>query len=467
MAHRKSGLTIEYMTQDTHVPVRFADLTIAQKLLDVLQHLNFTIPTPIQHQCIPHAIEGKDLVGIAQTGTGKTLAFGIPMIQRIAELRGQGLILLPTRELALQVDEALQKIGRPLGLKTIVLIGGTSSYQQKQALRQGPHIIISTPGRLIDHLDQRNLSLMQVKTIVLDEADRMLDIGFMPQIKKILEQAPTNRQTLLFSATMPSQIAGLAARYMRSPLRIEVAPAGTASANVAQEIFFVSKDAKSQLLDKVLSDNQGKVLLFSRTKHGAKKIAMYVRSMGHTAAEIHSNRSLPQRKAALEGFKLGRFRVLVATDIAARGIDVHDISLVINYDLPDNLDDYVHRIGRTGRAGKFGKAITFAMQGEKFNIKQIERLIKKTIPVLDLPHLPPRREKTPETLHVAEDVNRFSRRPHGGRNNFGRQKRNTEYPQESRFGGGEQQRHSKGGFSPRRKSSGFARNKFAPRPVAS
>lgn len=432
------------MTQDTTVPVIFADLNIAQKLLDVLAHLKFTTPTPIQHQCIPHAIEGKDIVGIAQTGTGKTLAFGIPMIQRIARQRGQGLILLPTRELALQVDDALQKIGRPLGLKTIVLIGGASSYQQKQALKRGVHVIISTPGRLIDHLNQRNLNLIQVKTLVLDEADRMLDIGFMPQIKKILEQAPVDRQTMLFSATMPTQIAGLAARYMRSPLRIEVAPAGTASANVEQEIFFVNKDFKAQLLDKILSENQGKVLVFSRTKHGAKKIAMYIRSMGHTAAEIHSNRSLPQRKAALEGFKLGRFRVLVATDIAARGIDVFDIALVINYDLPDNLEDYVHRIGRTGRAGKFGKAISFAMQGEKYNVKQIERLIKKTIPVLDLPHLPPRREKTPETLQVSEDKNRFSHQSRQGRLGFGGYGRK-----------GGDRRGSQGGFGSNRKSGGF------------
>jgi ATP-dependent RNA helicase RhlE len=452
------------MTQDTKVPVNFADLKIAQKLLDVLAHLKFITPTPIQHQCIPQAIEGKDIVGIAQTGTGKTLAFGIPMLQRIAKERGQGLILLPTRELALQVDDALQKIGRPLGLRTIVLIGGASSYQQKQALKQGAHVIISTPGRLIDHLDQRNLNLMQVKTLVLDEADRMLDIGFMPQIKKILEQAPTDRQTMLFSATMPSQIAGLAAKYMRSPLRIEVAPAGTASANVEQEVFFVNKDFKAQLLDKILTENPGKVIIFSRTKHGAKKIAMYVRAMGHTAAEIHSNRSLPQRKAALEGFKGGRFRVLVATDIAARGIDVFDIALVINYDLPDNLEDYVHRIGRTGRAGKFGKAISFAMQGEKYNVKQIERLIKKTIPVLDLPQLPPKREKVPETMHVAEDQNRFSNRSRGGRPGFGGRGRSGG---NSRFGesksGGSNQRSSQNGFGARKKSGGFSRNKSAHR----
>lgn len=396
----------------------FNVLGISEELLAVLAKLQFSVPTPIQHQCIPSALEGKDIVGIAQTGTGKTLAFGIPMIQLLGQNKGQGLILLPTRELALQVNDVLQKIGGSFGLRTAVIIGGASSYQQVQAIRRNPHIIVSTPGRLMDHLKQRNLSLERIKMIVLDEADRMFDIGFAPQIKQILSFAPTDRQTLMFSATMPREIAEMAARYMKMPLRIEVAPAGTAATNVEQEIFIVSKESRTQLLDKLLTDSTGTVLIFSRTKRGAKKIAASVRDMGHTAVEIHSNRSLAQRQAALAGFKTGRYRVLVATDIAARGIDVTDISLVVNYDLPDNSEDYVHRIGRTGRAGSVGKAVSFAGPDERMSIKQIERLIKKTIPIVALPVLPPRRVVSPGYQVIRSSEQYRGARP-VQRNNFG------------------------------------------------
>ena len=347
------------MIQTNQTSPSFNELGIAPELLDVLNRMRFNTPTPIQHQCIPAALEGKDIVGIAQTGTGKTLAFGIPMIQLLGQNKGQGLILLPTRELAMQVNDVLQAIGQKFGLRTAVVIGGASSYQQIQTMRRHPHIIVSTPGRLIDHLKQKNLSLEKIKMIVLDEADRMFDIGFAPQIRQILSFAPKERQTLMFSATMPKAIAEIAARFMKMPLRIEVAPSGTAAKNVEQELYIVSKDQKMQLLEKILFDTQGSVLIFSRTKHGAKKITTGLCAMGISAAEIHSNRSMAQRKMAMEGFKNRRFRVLVATDIAARGIDVTDIALVINFDLPDNPEDYVHRIGRTGRADKPGKALTF------------------------------------------------------------------------------------------------------------
>jgi len=369
----------------------FNNLGLAQTLLAILSQQGFVTPTPIQHQCIPEALAGKDVVGIAQTGTGKTLAFGLPMIQNLAKSKGQGLILLPTRELALQADEMLQKVGRSLGLRTAVIIGGASAHKQLADMKRNPHIIISTPGRLNDHLQQRSFTLERVSVLVLDEADRMLDIGFMPQINKIIAMLPKERQTMLFSATMPPEIFSLAARHMKMPVRIEVAPAGTPAANVAQEVFIVAKEQKMQLLDKILTENPGTVLLFSRTKYGAKKIASAIRRMNHTAVEIHSNRSLSQRKEALEGFKCGRYRVMVATDIAARGIDVKDISFVINFDLPDQLEDYVHRIGRTGRAGKSGKAISFATPDQRSDLKGIERIIKKTIPVLALPTLPPPR----------------------------------------------------------------------------
>jgi ATP-dependent RNA helicase RhlE len=382
------------MTNPTNPP-QFSNLGIASNLLTLLEQLGFTTPTPIQHQTIPSALEGKDIVGIAQTGTGKTLAFGVPLIQRIALHKGKGLVMLPTRELALQVDETLRKVGRGLGIRTAVLIGGASMHLQLQQLRNRPHVIIATPGRLVDHVDQKTVSLNEIKIVVLDEADRMFDIGFMPQIKKILNAIPKERQMLLFSATMPTEIAQLTAQFMRMPLRIEVAPAGTTVQQIEQEIFIIPKDSKMQLLDKLLADTDGTTLVFSRTKHGAKRIAAGIRSMGHSAVELHSNRSLAQRKEALAGFRSGKYRILVATDIAARGIDVSTITLVINYDLPDNSEDYVHRIGRTGRAGRSGKAVSFVAPEEKADIKSIERLIRKTLPILALPVLPPRRAAPP------------------------------------------------------------------------
>lgn len=380
------------MTQVKKEAPSFNQLGIIPNILSVLSVRKFFVPTPIQHQCIPAAIEGKDVVGIAQTGTGKTLAFGIPMIQRLVASRGQGLVLLPTRELALQVDEVLKKICNPLGMRTGVIIGGANMAQQVRMLRNNPHIIIATPGRLIDHMLGKTCSLKNLQMIVLDEADRMLDIGFMPQIRQILSSAPKERQTMMFSATMPSAIAELASKYMKMPLRIEVAPAGTPAKNVEQEVYVVNKDCKAQLLEKLLVDNPGTILVFSRTKYGAKRISANLNNIGQKAIEIHSNRSLAQRKSAMEGFKSGKYRILVATDIAARGIDVTGISLVVNYDLPDNPEDYVHRIGRTGRAGHFGKAVSFAAPDERGSVRQIERLIRKTLPIIGLPVLPPRRE---------------------------------------------------------------------------
>lgn len=365
----------------------FSDLGIAPKFLEILEQNQFIHPTPIQEQSIPVAIAGKDMMGIAQTGTGKTLAFGIPMIQRIAQSKGtsMGLVILPTRELALQVDHTLNKIGKTLGLKTAILIGGESMGRQLKALRNNPHIIISTPGRLIDHLETTKLSLTRANILVLDEADRMLDMGFAPQIKKILERVPKKRQTMLFSATMPEEIVNIAHSYMSLPLRIEVARSGQTIQSVTQELFFVEKQDKPSLLISVLNQFTGSVLVFSRTKHGARKITRMLDGKGYTAAEIHSDRSLAQRISALEGFKIGRYRILVATDIAARGIDVSGIQLVLNYDLPSTAEDYVHRIGRTGRAGMGGHAISFAQPDQRFEVRGIERLIRKPLPVSATP----------------------------------------------------------------------------------
>jgi len=379
-------------------PNTFYGLGIAPKLLDLLEKKGFTVPTPIQHQSIPVALEGKDVMGIAQTGTGKTLAFGIPMLQIIARTKKKGLIVLPTRELAIQVNESLQVIGRPFGVRTAVLIGGESMMRQQRALRSDPHIIIVTPGRLIDFLQHKQIRLDNVGILILDEADRMLDMGFAPQLKQILATIPEDRQTMLFSATMPPEITKIASTYMKLPVRVEVAPAGTSAALVSQEIFFVEKDKKVEQLRKVLTDYAGSTLVFSRTKFGAKRIAQYVRDMGHTSAEIHSNRSLSQRLEALNGFKVGKYRVLIATDIAARGIDVSGIELVINYDLPDNPEDYVHRIGRTGRAGQTGHAISFATPDQRRDVSIIERLIRKELPMSNmtsLKHLSSRESSAP------------------------------------------------------------------------
>lgn len=392
----------------------FTGLGIAQNILDAIQKAGLSTPTPIQHQAIPIGIEGKDVVGIAQTGTGKTLAFGIPLIQRLGSSEGNALVVLPTRELALQVEESLSRIGRGLGLKTAVLIGGASMSTQINALRKNPHVIIATPGRLIDHLEQKTLTLNSVEILVLDEADRMFDMGFAPQLKKIFAAVPPpeKRQTMLFSATMPEAILKIAKSNMRMPVRIEVARQGTAAQTVEQEVFMVAKADKTSLLEKLLAESSGPVLVFMRTKFTTKRLKRQVQLMGYTAAELHSNRTLAQRKEALEGFKKGKYRILIATDIAARGIDVQGIGLVVNYDLPMNAEDYVHRIGRTGRAGKIGKAVSFAMPDQKKDLRNIERLIRTTLKISSLPaDLPPRREQPQqERSHAPQHRGKFQPR---------------------------------------------------------
>ncbi len=421
-------------------PSGFTGLGIAPRLLDALDRLKFTTPTPVQRQAIPVGIEGKDLIAIAQTGTGKTLAFGIPMLQRLAQVKGKGLVLLPTRELALQVEEAFQAIGRSMGLRTAVLIGGASMIRQHQSLARNPHIIVATPGRLLDHLEQKKLRLDDVRILVLDEADRMLDMGFAPQINKILAVVPKARQTLLFSATMPTTIVSIAKRHMALPIQVEIARSGTAAEKVSQEVFFVGKEQKAQLLQMLLQQYPGSVLVFTRTKHTAKKLALHVRGMGHAAADIHSNRSLAQRREALDGFKSGKYRVLVATDIAARGIDVTGIELVVNFDLPQAAEDYIHRIGRTARAGREGRAISFATFDQRGDVRAIERLLQKALPVRPLPKELP----TPRVVSRPEPVYTSARpaRPHSGA-----------------FSGRPSAPHAHGGRPPRRRGFGSRRNR--------
>jgi ATP-dependent RNA helicase RhlE len=366
--------------QSTSSPRGFVGLHIAPVFLAVIERLGFAVPTPIQHQSIPSAIEGQDIIGIAQTGTGKTLAFGVPLLQRLSQGGGRALIVLPTRELAYQVEEALRPFADAVDIRLAVFVGGASMHQQRQMLKRNPRVLIATPGRLNDHLEHRTVSLGEVRILVLDEADRMLDMGFKPQIDRILRHVPKERQTLLFSATMPQAIVSIATREMQLPLRIEVAPEGTAAEKVEQELFIVRREEKNTLLLSLLQEHAGSVLVFSRTKHGAKKITRSLLDAGHKAAEIHANRSLAQRREALEGFKRGTYRVLVATDIAARGIDVTGIAVVLNYDLPNDPADYVHRIGRTARAGREGRAISFATPDQSKNIHAIERLIRAPIP---------------------------------------------------------------------------------------
>lgn len=356
--------------------------------MEILERIKFKIPTPIQQKAIPLAIQGKDVIGIAQTGTGKTHSFAIPMVQQLAQKQGVGLVLAPTRELALQIEDAFRILAAPFGMKTACLIGGAPMPEQTEILRKNPRIVIATPGRLIDHMSQWNFIPEEVCMLVLDEADRMLDMGFAPQIEKILKFIPKNRQTMLFSATMPPQIMEIAGKNMKLPVCVEIAPQGTAAETVDQELYIVKKEAKTRLLGKILAQYHGSVLLFTRTKIGARRVTRAIQAMGYKAAEIHSNRSLAQRRQALEGFRRGLYRILVATDIASRGIDVMGIELVLNYDLPEDPENYVHRIGRTGRAGHKGLAISIATPDQKSDVRNIEKLIRASLPVIKHPDFP-------------------------------------------------------------------------------
>jgi ATP-dependent RNA helicase RhlE len=386
------------MSKKAEMDISFDGLGIAPKIIEVLDRLKFTHPTPIQHKAIPLGIDGTDIIGVAQTGTGKTLAFAIPVVQRLSRSAGKCLVIVPTRELAMQVDETFKKIAPKFGLNTVVIIGGVPIQSQLKTLKKNPRIIIATPGRLVDHLTQKTMRLNDVEVLVLDEADRMLDMGFKPDIERILKVIPKKRQTMLFSATIPGEVVSIGTAHMKLPVHVEVAPSGTAAERIVQELFIIKKEAKKNLLSKLLVQYRGSVLLFSRTKRGATKIKRQIQDMGHSVAEIHSDRTLGQRKEALEGFKTGKYRILVATDIAARGIDVIGIETVINYDIPDDTENYVHRIGRTGRAGHKGRAISFATPEQGKDIRNIENLIKTALPVLEHPDLPGEKFHKPQTI---------------------------------------------------------------------
>jgi ATP-dependent RNA helicase RhlE len=393
----------------------FFGLGIAPRIMDKLEDLGYNEPTPIQSRAIPVGIEGQDVIGIAQTGTGKTLAYGIPMIQRLAGRKGKGLVLAPTRELAMQIRDALRPLTRALKMRTAVVIGGEPIGRQVASLRKKPRLIFATPGRMIDLLGRREVRLNDVNVLVLDEADRMLDMGFAPQIERIIRKIPGERQTMLFSATMPAEIVKIASAHMHLPVHTEIAPSGTAAEGVSHEVFVVEKASKRPLLEKLVAEFRGTVLLFTRTKIMTKRVARWLRKAGHSAAEIHSDRSLAQRRQALNGFKSGRYRILVATDIAARGIDVHGIELVINYDLPDDPGSYVHRVGRTGRAGREGRAISLATPDQGKDLKGIEKLIKLSIPESEHPEIAAKRfhtgARTPFQKKIERHRRRMARRP--------------------------------------------------------
>ncbi len=388
----------------------FSELGIAPSLLKAINRLKFKTPTPIQMESIPVGISGDDIIALAQTGSGKTMAYGIPMLQRLSKSKkGTSLVLVPTRELAVQVEESLQTISRTLSIRSAVLIGGASMVMQRNILKNNPRVIIATPGRLMDHIERRTVNLNTIEVFVLDEADRMLDMGFVPDIKKIMLSIPEKRQTMLFSATMPKPIEAIAKKLMTDPVRIETDRSGTTPAEVSQEIFMLKNQDKSKLLGHHLNNCSGPVLVFTRTKRMASKLSEKIMKMGFATAEIHSDRSQGQRRNALEGFKRGRYQILVATDIAARGIDVSGIELVVNYDMPANSEDYVHRIGRTGRAGKTGHAISFATSAQKGDIRDIERFMKTKLTISSLPDSLPSEKMLLKDAVLSKIENEFSR----------------------------------------------------------
>ncbi|GAC1347872.1 MAG: ATP-dependent RNA helicase RhlE [Myxococcales bacterium] len=364
----------------------FNSLGLSQRMLDAVAKAGFEKPTPIQAQAIPPGLAGKDVVGCAATGTGKTAAFALPLLERIAGKKGtRALVLAPTRELALQIGEEMERFGKTAGVRCAVVIGGVGMNPQIQAFRAGVEIIIATPGRLNDHLDQGTARLDAVEALVLDEADRMLDMGFKPQLERILRKLPRTRQTMLFSATMAGEVADFAAAHLKDPVRIEVARSGTTAQRAVQRVFTVSQDEKTALLLALLAEDGESTLVFTRTKRRADRVAEQLQKAGHEVARIHANRSQGQRRHALDGFKDGTYRVLVATDIAARGIDVAEIGHVVNFDLPHVPEDYVHRIGRTARAEASGRASSFASPEEMELLRGIEKLTRAPVPRATLP----------------------------------------------------------------------------------
>lgn len=400
----------------------FESLGLRAELLRAVSENGYTVPTPIQQQAIPAILEGRDLMGGAQTGTGKTAGFTLPLLQRLMEQQSspdqagkrkhpiRALVLTPTRELAAQVGESVQTYGKYLPLKSTVIFGGVKINPQIERLRRGVDILIATPGRLLDHVSQKTIDLRQVDILVLDEADRMLDMGFINDIRKVLALLPQQKQTLLFSATFSNDIKKLANGLMNKPALVEVARRNTASESVKQVVYPVDKSRKRELLSWLIgSNNWHQILVFTRTKHGANRLTEQLRTDGITAAAIHGNKSQGARTKALADFKANKIRVLVATDIAARGLDIDQLPHVVNYELPNVPEDYVHRIGRTGRAGNEGEAMSLVCVDELKFLKDIERLIKRDIPKVVIDGYEPDLTIKPEPIKTGRQQPRQQR----------------------------------------------------------
>ncbi|MBN4046478.1 DEAD/DEAH box helicase [bacterium AH-315-P15] len=398
----------------------FAELGLDRRLLDALHAENYATPTPIQAKAIPSLLEGRDLLGVAQTGTGKTAAFVLPILQKLsvkpakaAARRPQALILAPTRELAIQIGEAVKTYGQNLQLRHAVIYGGVGQNPQVQKMVRGVHILVATPGRLIDLIGQGHIKLDNISSFVLDEADRMLDMGFIRDVRKISALLPQKRQSLLLSATMPPDIAKLAASLLDNPDRVEISPKVVTVDRIDQRVYFCEAEGKRDLLSKVLADESiYRVIVFTRTKHRANSVTEFLNKRNHPAEAIHGNKSQGARQRALESFRKGDVRVLVATDIAARGIDIDDVTHVINFELPNEAESYVHRIGRTARAGATGTALSFCSPDERPYLRDIERLIRREITNEgERPHMAhiPRKPKAPQRQNQNK-----GKRPQGG-----------------------------------------------------
>jgi len=363
-------------------------LGLRPQVLDAVRDAGYTEPTPIQREAIPLALSGRDMIGLAHTGTGKTAAFTLPIVDRLiaGPKRTRVLVLTPTRELAAQVDDSFRKYSRHSGIDVVAVFGGVPIEPQERALRAGVDVVVATPGRLIDHMERQNVVFDDLEVLVLDEADRMLDMGFAPQINRIVNEIPKYRQTLLFSATMPPEVEALARKYLRKPVVVQVGRRSAAASTVAHAVYPVPRDKKSALLVELLrKPEMDSVLIFTRTKHGADRVVRHLERADITSTAMHADKSQAQRTQAIEGFKSGSIRVLVATDIAQRGLDISGITHVINYDVPQQPEDYVHRIGRTGRAAATGDAYTFMSPDEIAMVRTIERVIGQQIPRISVP----------------------------------------------------------------------------------
>ncbi|MDX1386204.1 MAG: DEAD/DEAH box helicase [bacterium] len=378
-------------------PTYFRDLKLSPKLLTVIEKAGFEHPTPIQEQGIPLALMPSDLIGCAQTGTGKTLAFCLPLLEKLQGKKGtHALILCPTREIALQTQKVLEQFGPAMGLSSTVLIGGRRILTQANALKKNPSIIVATPGRLMDHMERRNVNLKNIHAVVLDEADHMLDLGFLPQVRRILKALPKERQTLMFSATFPREIEQLAQQFLKDPNRVDIAPPGTAAEGIDHHLYLMDPQYKREAILKLLQGTDKTTLVFTRTKLDAEWLFRLLKKEGHDVHALHSDRTQGQRVRTLEQFKRAEFPILVATDIMARGIDVSGIAHVINYDIPQNPEDYIHRAGRTARGQATGHASTLATTLEFNFIQAIEKQLGEPIPRRQLPGIPEITETIPK-----------------------------------------------------------------------